>query len=428
MSLKSLLLQNRIFCKCILVAICFLNLNIAHCQISNYVTNGGFEDYYTCATPPRINNVKGWRTLDSAFNAVVKYFNVCVPNVPVDGLNVRYQWPHKGNAFGGATFLFQPPCPPCPTTNIRGYFRNRLKGTLISGHQYCVKFYYNVVNNSNYGINSFGAYLGGNELDTITKGSVRITYISPQVSNLGMNFATDTLGWKSITGTFIASGNEKYMVIGNFKSDTLTSKVLINPTITTYIFSDMNIDHVSCIDVDLPAFAGNDTSCIPGTSIYLGRQRDVGIDEACMWYKLPMVITPTTPAIDTAAGIWVSPTQTSTYVVRQEICGNVKWDTVIVYKDAVGFGEFLIKNEELKIFPVPANQSIELQVSNIHLFSDFTSVSIHNSFGQLIREEDILFKTEKTLISTSSLPNGVYSLSLKNSRQETLSKKFVIYR
>jgi|JI9StandDraft_1071089.scaffolds.fasta_scaffold02450_4 hypothetical protein len=406
------------------IVLLFLCSNLGYTQIANYVTNGGFEEHHPCVWGYSIRTAVGWRTLDSIGNGI-KLYHTCYANMPNDNSGARYQWPYKGFGFGSTAFLCLPPCPNNPN---RGYFRNRLKGNLESGKTYCVKFYYNQVNNSTLGINSFGTYFGDDNLDTITKGFVRVTYLTPQVKIPSNIFSIDTLGWSLCTGTFVANGNEKHIVIGNFSTDIQTGTVSVNPTFTLYNFSDLNIDHVSCIDIDLPAFAGHDTTCIPGTTIYLGRQRDVGIDEACMWYKLPITITPTTPAIDTAAGIWVSPTQTSTYVVRQEICGNVKWDTVIVYKDAVGFGELLVKNEELKIFPVPANQSIELQVSNIHLFSDFTSVSIYNSLGQVIRVEDILFKTEKTLISTSSLPNGVYSLCLKNAKQETLSKKFVVYR
>ena len=408
------------------IFVLFFKFVCVHAQVANFVTNGGFEEYYSCTFGPYSNVImkaKGWRNIDSSFYGCVQFYHKCSGVVPSDGFN--YQYPYKGSGFGTSSMLCQPPA--CSVVGNRCYIRNRLKSNLISGKTYCVKVHYNVRDISSYGIDSFGAYFGGDQLDTIKYPWIPLTYLSPQVQNSQGQYATDTMNWKLLTGTFVATGVEKHMVIGNFNSDAATGKVFINPT-NPAVALDMYIDHVSCIDVDLPAFAGNDTSCIPGTTIYLGRQRDVGIDEACMWYKLPIIITPTTPALDTAAGIWVSPTQTSTYVVRQEICGNVKWDTVIVYKDAVGFGELLYKNEELKIFPVPANQSIELQVSNIHLFSDFTSVSIHNSFGQLIREEDILFKTEKTLISTSSLPNGVYSLCLKNARQETLSKKFVIYR
>jgi len=34
------------------------------------------------------------------------------------------------------------------------------------------------------------------------------------------------------------------------------------------------------------------------------------------------------------AGMYVKPAVTTTYVVRQEICGVVKWDTVVVFQSA----------------------------------------------------------------------------------------------
>lgn len=341
-------------------------------------------------------------------------FNTCKPNVPFDG--TRYQFPFKGNGFVAATFLCSNGC--ANNTN-RGYLRNRLKGFLAKDKVYCVKFYYNVTNSSNVGINSFGAYFGGTELDTITKGNVRITYLTPQVQNSISNYATDTLNWSLLTATFTANGNEKYLVIGNFKSDVQTNTILINSASSFPIGLDMNIDHVSCIDINLPAFAGHDTTCIPGTSVYIGRQRDVGIDEACMWYKLPITITPTTVAIDTAAGIWVSPTQTSTYVVRQEICGNVKWNTVIVYND--GLGLFPVSSsvvESIHIFPNPTKNKINFSFDQ-KLNSVF-DLSIINLLGETLFYKSA-FKLEDEL-DIAFLPPGLYHLKIENKQSKKVFK------
>jgi hypothetical protein len=195
----------------------------------------------------------------------------------------------------------------------------------------------------------------------------------------------------------VANGTEKYALLGNFKADNALDTMLFNPTNLPLVFTDVCIDDVSCIPIDLPAFAGNDTSSVIGGSVYIGRARDVGIDEACTWFKLPN----TTVAIDTAAGIHVSPTTTSTYVVRQEICGNVKWDTVVVYPSAVGLAELKILNEELKIYPVPADQILELKILNEKLFQDFKHLIICNSLGQMVREEEIAFKDKSVSIMVS---------------------------
>src|SRR5690606_19202302 len=133
------------------------------------------------------------------------------------------------------------------------------------------------------------------------------------------------------TGTFVAQGNEKYALLGNFLADNAVTTTSIGGPFYPSKWTDVCIDDVSCIELNLPAFAGPDTTFIPGDSLFLGREPDVGIDEACIWYKMPG----TTP-IDTVAGFWIKPTEACTYVVRQEICGLVKWDTVRITLNTVG--------------------------------------------------------------------------------------------
>jgi hypothetical protein len=277
-------------------------------------------------------------------------------------------------------------------------------------------------------MDGFGAYFGDNTLDTISYAYVPLIYINPQIQNPSNNIIKDTLNWTAITGTFIATGVEKFMLIGNFKSDAATNKQLIDPTNTNPIGTDVCIDDVSCIPIDLPAFAGHDTTCIPGTTIYLGRPRDVGIDEACMWYKWPNMST----AIDTAAGIYVSPVATTTYIVRQEICGYVKWDTVVVYKNGVGLDELEMLNNKLKISPNPASDNLELKYSPLPeaLEGEAMKATIYNNLGQAIKEDELQFKDGKAMLNTSELKNGVYvlKLTLPSSASGTVSRRFVISR
>jgi hypothetical protein len=184
------------------------------------------------------------------------------------------------------------------------------------------------------------------------------------------------------------------------------------------------IDDVSLIELNLPAFAGRDTSIFVGDSVYLGRESDVGIDEACVWYKLTSSTTNVT--IDTIAGFWIKPSITSTYVLRQEICGLVKWDTVTIYMDAVGIEKLKILNEELKIYPVPAKDFVELNVNNKALLREFTMLNIFNNIGQSIREEEVNFKENTIKILTHDLPEGIYFITIRNAMNEKVTKKLLI--
>jgi len=184
-------------------------------------------------------------------------------------------------------------------------------------------------------MDGFGAYFCDNIIDTIKKSTVPLTYLTPQIQNPSNNIITDTLNWTLITGTFTAQGNEKFMVIGNFKSDAATNTVLINPTGLPSIATDVCVDDVSCIEMDAPAYAGIDKNILSGQSTYLGRELDFAVDPFCYWYQLPGMLP-----LDTASGITVSPTVTTTYVVRQELeCNSIKWDTVVVRVGYTGLAE-----------------------------------------------------------------------------------------
>jgi len=384
---------------------------ISRSQIANYVSNGSFEELYNCNPQNIISKAKFWNGIDSINGGWPLLIAVCYSNVPVNGGG--FQFPRTGNNYIRSGFLCIPPT--CSPTINRLYLRNRLKQNLQPGKIYCVKFHVNLTNPSTYGIDQFSAYFGDNTLDTITKTTIPLTYLNPQINNQINNLITDTLIWTAITGTFIATGNEKYMVIGNFKSDSNTNKILINPTNLPAVFSDACVDDVSCIPLDLPAYAaaGNDIWAIPGNTVYLGRPQDVGIDEACMWYKLPNITT----AIDTAAGITVTVgLTTNTYVVKQDICGNIKYDTVVVHASGVGNVELEMLNDKLTVYPNPAKEilNIELQILNKQEPISNLKFIIYNSLGQLVREEDVIFKDNIASINTKELANGVYNLILSS--------------
>jgi hypothetical protein len=392
-----------------------------NCQIANYVTNGSFEEYYSCSSPKGIYLAKGWRTIDSSLLTPVIFHSVCYPNVPVDGSN--YQWPRTGNNFGGASFLCEPPA--CSPSGNRGYFRNRLKGNLLSGKLYCVKFYANARNISTYGIDSFGAYFSDNSIDTITKTEVPLTYLNPQISNPTGTYLTDTLGWTTIAGTFMASGSEKFLVIGNFKSDANTNKILINPTNLPTVGCDVLIDDVSCIPLDLPAYAapGPDIWAIPGTTTYIGRPQDVGIDEACEWFKLPN----TTSVIANVAGLTLTVAAgTETYMVKQDICGVIKYDTVVIHASGVGNVEWSAAelSEKLKVFPNPADEVINVECSVLN--DGPLVIKIFNNLGQMLRQEEIRFENRKGSFKVNDLLPGIYMLSFSTTENYSVNKRVVV--
>ena len=380
-------------------------------QITNYINNGSFENVYDCTTF-FLSKAKYWMSVDSISNAggLMSYCNNLVP------LNANtYQLPRSGQTYILTNWFWL-------NTN-RWYLKNRMRSNLHAGKTYCVKFYVNIANTSPRGMDGFGIYFGDSTIDTISKHTIPLTYLNPQVKNPIGNVVIDTLNWVSVTGTFVASGNEKYALLGNFLADNAVTTSSIGGPNYPQDWTDVCIDDVSCIELNLPAFAGRDTSVAPGSTVFIGRQPDVGIDEACVWYKLPGTVP-----IDTVAGFWVNPTTTSTYVVVQTICGLMKSDTVVIHMNLLDINNNRFRNSAWQVYPVPANDYLELRVSNPEEFTNYTKYGMYNQLGQFVKEEEISIMAESTLISTGDLPVGVYSLTLKNADSETLVKRFVILR
>jgi hypothetical protein len=408
----------------------FLNIFSGFGQISNYVSNGSFEQLINCNTPYNVNKVKYWRSIDSLNFGNALVANTCYSTVPY--ANFGFQYARTGNSYAIISAFCTPTL--CLINNSRGYLRNRLKANLIAGKIYCIKFY--VVNSENSSVvnDAIGIYFGDNTLDTITLINKPLTYLIPQVQNPIGNIINDTLNWTLVTGTFVATGIEKHCVIGNFKNNSSTNTLTLvqNPShnlnyqqYTNTVYTNQYIDDVSCIPTDLPAYAGADIWGIPSTTVYIGRQRDVGIDEACTWYNMSNTVTP----IANAAGLTLTVAlSTQTYMVKQDICGIIKYDTVVVFASALGNAELGMLHDKLQLYPNPANDFVLLAVGVTELISEYKSINIYNQLGQLIREEELSFKNNETKLSTSELPNGTYLLSIATTRGYYIKKSLIISR
>lgn len=379
-------------------------------QIANYVNNGSFEDhhFHVIARPYH------WGALDT-----LKFYAglLTTPNT-IPNSSYAHQWPHSGKSVIISGFYSY------NINNNRGYPRNRLKTTLKAGYTYCATMYVNLSDQSTYGIDALGMYFGDSTLDTIKKCNDPITYLAPQVENPINTVLTDTMNWIRVTGTFVANGTEKYMLIGNFKSNTNTNSIVTNTTNLPTVFAEYLIDDVSVIEVDLPAYAGPDIAFIPGDSAYIGREPDFAIDPGCVWFKLPDM----TP-LDTTSGMWVKPAVTTTYVVRQRLdCSSEKWDTVVVHINPVGLERLAMLNAQLKIHPVPANEYFELSGADNELMNELKLATIYNSLGQFVKEEEFIFTENSYKFKVEDLMPGAYLLQLKSSSGGIVTKRFMVNR
>jgi hypothetical protein len=407
----------------VICSVFFVQFYIA--QVGNYVSNGSFELNFVCASGNALTkNIKFWNSLDSA-NAAIGglYTNRCnnssnfCCSIPLNAYS--YQQPRTGDAFELLQVFCNNPnyCNP-----PRGFLKNRLKLKLDSGKVYCAKMHVNSVENCRYSVDKLSLYFADSYVDTISTPNVAIPYITPQVySNL---IIYDTLNWVPITGTFVASGKETYLVLGLFASDANVTFSVTNPTHSAE-WSGYNIDDVSCIPLDLPAYAGPDKMIAPGDSAYIGRESDFAIDPGCRWYKLPDLTT----AIDTISGLWVKPAVTTTYVVRQELdCSTLKWDTVVIVvnNNLASIEQRAFMQAKLVLQPNPANNYISLQ-TDLSLAN--CKLEITDIRGAVLIEQTLSSElTHAHTLSTNDLEDGLYFLRIQDSQRTSRVVKFVVER
>ena len=95
----------------------------------------------------------------------------------------------------------------------------------------------------------------------------------PQIENPISNIITDKVNWVEINGSFIASGGEQFINIGNFYPRNLTN-VLIQPNGCSnyYAYSYYYIDDVYVYDCDsiVNAEAGNNLQICLKDSVTIG--------------------------------------------------------------------------------------------------------------------------------------------------------------
>lgn len=205
----------------------FLLFSFALCKVHpacaqiNLVPNNSFENYTQCPNDQdQIISATGWIN----FGGSPDYFNGCATDtnwafhwsVPTNWGG--YQPADGGNAYAGI-FTEQ-----SPTINAREYIGIKLLDTLSVGKKYFVSFKVSL---------AFGGMLGIN-CATNNIGALFSTaafYYSGMSPAIVRNFAhihttqivSDTNGWVTISGSFIADSAYQYMVIGNFFDDSLTS-------------------------------------------------------------------------------------------------------------------------------------------------------------------------------------------------------------
>ena len=200
---------------------------INHSQ--NLIPNPGFEQYIDCPEEPsQIDRAFPWLT---ASPGTPDFFHACSSDdqvkVPYAGFHfLSYQPARTGEGMGHLCIY--------TTINmaVSEYMQTELKSSLVAGTSYYIEFYVSPdLDSSPQNTRDYS--------DAVGLGFTTSTYyeeipvgqaisIEPAIEHYGQ-LITDTVGWTRVSGCYIAKGDERIAIIGNFRNVAETNVSLENP-------------------------------------------------------------------------------------------------------------------------------------------------------------------------------------------------------
>ena len=192
------------------------------CFAQNLVQNPSFEDYADC--PVRLGNfdadVNHWSI---PTGGSTDYFNACSAAMGTPDNFKGTQPADFGIGYSGL-YVFAP-------NDYREYIQAALTSTLVEGKKYQISFYVSLAERSEFAVKDFGVLFSKDKMQVPTKKDLSKKKLYSQVGNeynymeIGYsNFYSDTQDWILVNTQFVAKGTERFMTIGNFKTNKKTRR------------------------------------------------------------------------------------------------------------------------------------------------------------------------------------------------------------
>jgi len=412
------------------IAILLICVTLKSVAQVNFVRNPDLEQYSSCPDGLNlINRALFWSAIiDSASEIGMEYYNACGNKYP-DGsrhvpINTRFiQYPHSDSGMGGFVLYYDktpyPPPSPLPF-DYRDYLQGRLFKSLINGKTYCVSFWVYMTEVSGYAQNKIGAYLDDGAINKLPlpPGS-EVTSVVPQVYT--NDIIKDTANWVKIEGSFLANGTETHITIGNFFPNSAVDTITTNYWFGSYQYSYYLIDDVSVVAIDAKANAGVDRWVEQGKSIPIGPVEDsTARGMECKWYHKGKLIDSGNVISVNASSIKYA---VDTYVVVQNVCGNITRDTMLLRTVGLGISKMSFENA-FSIYPNPSNGSITI-TTNLNKKNGAIYAKVYDLLGRVVQQEKLLFNNKESGINLN-IPNGSYILELKDEAGNVHRERIVI--
>lgn len=111
--------------------------------------------------------------------------------------------------------------------SVREYIQGQLKYNLIQDSTYCFEIYLSLADSMTYTIkNSLGVFFSISKVDS-SHLVHQLLQFSPQIEFIDSVHFTDKVNWVKYSASYKAQGGESYIVIGNFRPDSLLDTLKI---------------------------------------------------------------------------------------------------------------------------------------------------------------------------------------------------------
>ncbi len=205
----------------------------------NLVKNPSFEQRVNC--PQRLGNfdadVEIWST---PTEGSTDYFNGCSTEMGTPENFNGSQPADFGKGYAGLYFY--------APNDYREYLQAELTAPLEKGKTYRVSFYVSLAERSDFAVKEFGILFSKDKIEISIKKELSKKHLYKETTNkytfmeVGYsNFYSDTKDWIQVYTQFTAKGTERFMTLGNFKSNKRTRlfKIKKSPQLGAYYYIDM---------------------------------------------------------------------------------------------------------------------------------------------------------------------------------------------
>lgn len=212
-----------------------MNANL-HSQ--NLVKNGSFEENIGCPGAfVFLTNTVDWFTLPEHSGTADLFWSDCPYNgIGLKNTMARNQFPKEGVGFIGM-FSYG--------SNLREYSCSELKQALEANKIYKVEFWVQPAVGYGTAINAFGLHFSNERPSANNPTSLAPVNFIEHIGNPSSRMIRDTTTWTLISGEYLAMGGERFITLGNFKTDQQTEHASIKEAAIRADRSYILLDQVS---------------------------------------------------------------------------------------------------------------------------------------------------------------------------------------